>query len=80
MGLRMAVDCSLQLVINALNTFPNCVVYEVDFVTFDEAKKRLCQDAFSKTEFQTLMEISHRHLGEKRLRNALPLTLEVMGS
>ncbi|CAM6082918.1 unnamed protein product [Calypogeia fissa] len=64
-----------------LDTFPNCVIYDVEFLNFEEAKEH----AFEQEEIPKSLVKMNQRLGgivENVVRkcDGLPLTLEVMGS
>ncbi|CAM6108809.1 unnamed protein product [Calypogeia fissa] len=68
-----------------LNAFPKFLIYEVDLLNFDEAKKLFCLHAFQQEGIpDDLIETNH-HLEQSVWKmvekcDGLPLTLEVMGS
>ncbi|CAM6106252.1 unnamed protein product [Calypogeia fissa] len=68
-----------------LDTFPNCVIYEVEFLNFEEARKLFCQHAFEQEEIpESLVKMNQQLKGTVKnviqKCNGLPLTLEVTGS
>ncbi|CAM6125257.1 unnamed protein product [Calypogeia fissa] len=68
-----------------LDSIPNCFIYEVEFLNFDEAKKLFCQHAFEEERIPDSLVKVHHHLEENVKQvvqrcDGLPLTLEVLGS
>ncbi|CAM6096421.1 unnamed protein product [Calypogeia fissa] len=68
-----------------LSTSPECEIYEVDFLNFDEANKLFCKHSFEQEGIPGDLKETNDHLEENVKRvvqkcDGLPLTLEVIGS